>query len=441
MKINPQMKIQLDTVHPEFASSYAVVGRDFATALNLNGHTNVVIASLMGGHKPSYTKGLTVYPQRQQTSTALSSSSSQMVVNKENPHLNISIINPRLLEVDIFARYRNWIAWTPSETDEMMDSDVKVIEEATAIWGMSKFVTESIKRAMPHKTNIYYMPCIINDSFRPYRRDVARTALATLSMNAIHIGESIKLGSPESNKMRVTATELAGAIIYGMVGANTKDPSRKGFYKAIEVFAHVLKRVPNAYLYLHTSSTQGEEWWKLASLLGVAHRVISPRPEMYDHNIYTTDDLALIMSAFDVLVTTSWGEGDGLPLKEAQACGIPVIGLEHTSITEHTQKGLLVRYHNGYDDIAPMHDTRRWYSNWDIQPIVSKWVQFAKMSAQEISRHQITAYEYGQTFKGDVVYKNHIAPFFELFEFNDASHESFSIRELMNKWLADGHIA
>jgi glycosyltransferase involved in cell wall biosynthesis len=52
--------------------------------------------------------------------------------------------------------------------------------------------------------------------------------------------------------------------------------------------------------------------------------------------------VAALYQAFDVLLMPSMGEGFGIPLLEAQACGVPVISSDHSAMTELAQAGWLV---------------------------------------------------------------------------------------------------
>ena len=48
----------------------------------------------------------------------------------------------------------------------------------------------------------------------------------------------------------------------------------------------------------------------------------------------TTDQLATLYSAADLFVSTSWGEGFGLTILEAMACGTPVLAQDCSAVTE-----------------------------------------------------------------------------------------------------------
>ena len=54
-------------------------------------------------------------------------------------------------------------------------------------------------------------------------------------------------------------------------------------------------------------------------------------------------------NAFDVLASPSYGEGFGIPIIEAQACGVPVIVSDWTAMTELCGAGWLVDGDSWYD--------------------------------------------------------------------------------------------
>jgi glycosyltransferase involved in cell wall biosynthesis len=81
----------------------------------------------------------------------------------------------------------------------------------------------------------------------------------------------------------------------------------------------------------------GEDGVELPQLFSrhpdIANRFSTPG----DHSTrkgWVEDDLAILYNAADLFVSTSWGEGFGLTLGEALACGVPVIAQDVSSITE-----------------------------------------------------------------------------------------------------------
>lgn len=438
MKLTKANKIQINSASLESTSSYGGLGRILSKMLLDNGHRYIVSSSLMGGNKPQfirYPDGAKhhIYPQRQTSNiNNASSSSNDMVRRIETPDLMISIMNPRLLDPSVYDGI-NSIMWTPSETARMMKSDVAVLKHASAIWGMSKFVNQTIKEAMPNNDNIFYVPCAIDEAFVPKKKKESRAYLSKMVMRASLVNNPT--ANPHDPAYRVTVNDLQDAFIYCFVGANSKDPSRKDFYALMDIFASVLVKVPNAYLYLHTASIYGEQWAKVAGDLGIAHRIICPSMEFYDMNFFEPEDLAIIYSACDVSVTAEWGAGFGLPPVEGMACGTPFIGLEHSSLTEHTHPSMLVKCKPKYLKVASNHDGERWWSGWDFDEIAKAWINYAKSSQFFKDSMREWSLDYAQQYYPNNVYHNHIAPFFELFEFPYAElFPQYDIGLAREKW-------
>lgn len=134
---------------------------------------------------------------------------------------------------------------------------------------------------------------------------------------------------------------LKDKFIVGMVATNRGGghPSRKGFEAAFRAFAQFKQTYPDALLYLHCSSGEAGEHgsinlWNLAEMEGIMPSVLFPEfyPLLAGH--VTDPNMALLYSAFDVLLCSSMGEGVCVPLIEAQACGTPVIAPSWTATDE-----------------------------------------------------------------------------------------------------------
>ncbi len=143
------------------------------------------------------------------------------------------------------------------------------------------------------------------------------------------------------------------AFLVGMVAANKSSaPSRKGFDPAFQAFAEFYKDHPDAWLYVHSQRNgigagMGEDLELLVEMTEIlagakfSEHVRFPEQKVWDMGM-STGQVATLYQAFDVLLMPSMGEGFGIPLVEAQACGVPVITTNHSAMKELCQAGWLV---------------------------------------------------------------------------------------------------
>jgi glycosyltransferase involved in cell wall biosynthesis len=136
--------------------------------------------------------------------------------------------------------------------------------------------------------------------------------------------------SPRGRAFRETINVPADAYLVGIVAANngTRIYDRKGFGDMAAGLARFMDQHPDAYAYVHTVKDTGDGM-NLDILFGFkgvpADRLRWADQYAVKKQSITDDDMAGIYSSFDVLLATSRGEGFGIPVIEAQACGVPVI--------------------------------------------------------------------------------------------------------------------
>lgn len=147
-----------------------------------------------------------------------------------------------------------------------------------------------------------------------------------------------------------------GKFVVGMVAANKGFPPRKAFYQQILAFAALRKKHDDVMLYLHTDDgTHGGDGVDLIEYCQVLGLTVGHSKgkggnydvlvcDQYTYLIGHSDEyMKAAYNAMDVLLMVSMGEGFGIPLIEAQACGCPVITGEWTSMDELCLSGWKVK--------------------------------------------------------------------------------------------------
>lgn len=146
----------------------------------------------------------------------------------------------------------------------------------------------------------------------------------------------------------------ADAFVIGMVANNQgNSPPRKAFPQVLQAFAKFCETHDDAFLYLHTDVygfNDGVNLLALSNICGIPPDRIAAVDQLKYH-LGTLDGemMGYVYSAMDVLANPSLGEGFGIPIVEAQACGVPVIVTDWTSMPELRGAGWLVRGDRTYD--------------------------------------------------------------------------------------------
>ena len=207
--------------------------------------------------------------------------------------------------------------WTPIDQEPVPKRILQNLEGAYQVLPYAKHGEEQLRTAGVQ--NVRYIPHGVDTkTFCPGDRAAARREL--------------KL--PE------------GAFVIGMVAANKGFPSRKCFAEQLMAFARFKETHPDAIYYLHTLRTTeqgGVAFPELLERLGLVEGRDVFFSDQYTYHLgWAEKRMAMMYQAFDVLSLVSSGEGFGIPLIEAQACGIPVVTARNTAMTELTFAGASV---------------------------------------------------------------------------------------------------
>ncbi len=210
-----------------------------------------------------------------------------------------------VLNPDDLSKLKHWIPLTPIDHDPVTKPVLNNLRFAYRVITYSKFGKKELERNGVAST---YIPHTVNT----------------------------EIFKPDSVPARKKAVGIpVDSFLIGMVGANKDNPPRKSFQEAIDAFALFLKDVPNALLYIHTNNDfpGGFNIRQYADFLGISDKIALP--DVYKMTFNTTkQDMASIYSTFDMLLMPSISEGFGVPIIEAQACGVPVVTNNWTSMPE-----------------------------------------------------------------------------------------------------------
>lgn len=238
-----------------------------------------------------------------------------------------------------------WLPYTPvdAQLDETCEPVLKPLEVAYKIIAMSKFGEGELKKFFD---NVVYIPHGVDtDIFRPLYK----------------AGCKKEIGIPEDY------------FVFGHVAANYS--TRKDFphlYKAFRIFLDQLPESERKKVILyHHTTLSGQlgityDILRLARKFGILKNFAYPTVDIRLRP--TTElELAKIYNSFDVYVTASRGEGFGLPVLEAQACGVPVIAPANSSHVELVEgHGWLIHKFSGWN--IPLHTPIQ-----QIYPIVDEY--------------------------------------------------------------------
>lgn len=119
-------------------------------------------------------------------------------------------------------------------------------------------------------------------------------------------------------------------FLVGIVAANKANGQihRKAYAENLLAFAQFHKKYPNSQIYLHTEPSRaygGFDIGRLLKSVGLDKSAVVIGDPAQMRTGYPDEAMAAFYTAMDVLVSTSYGEGFGIPTVEAQACGTRVI--------------------------------------------------------------------------------------------------------------------
>lgn len=157
--------------------------------------------------------------------------------------------------------------------------------------------------------------------------------------DAVYIPHGIELGQWSRPVHKDTAKAKLGLdprlFVAGMNAANIGVPPRKAFGEQFAGFAMFHAKHPRSVLLVNTmpENEEGINLRHIVRALGIEDAVKFPMLPQ-DH-----DAMLSWYQCLDVLMQATYGEGFGVPVLEAHACGVPVIASRCTALTEKITPG------------------------------------------------------------------------------------------------------
>jgi glycosyltransferase involved in cell wall biosynthesis len=303
------------------------------------------------------------------------------------PHAERHFGHPRaglvITLVDLFvldaASFRglNVACWVPLDHDPAPPAVVEFLTRTGAVpIAMTRFGEDRLRELDP----LYVPHGIATEVFVPQSRAELRAAA----------------GLPED------------AFVVGIVAANKGTPSRKSLAEMVEAFAAFRARHDDAVLYLHTEilgQFQGTHLPSLLADLGVDERSVSAVDQYrYLYEPFAPEDMAATYATMDVLLNTSMGEGFGLTVLEAQACGVPAIVTDFTAMSEVCGAGWKCGYQRYWTDQSS------WQARPHLEEIVESLEACYRLSEPERRELSARAREHALQYDVDRVLEQHWLP-------------------------------
>lgn len=309
------MKILLCSNAPWVPTGYGVQAASLARRLRDAGHNVVIYCNygLQGGTQEW--EGMTCLP------TGMAGGYTDTIIRGHirytQPDLIITLFDLwPLVNTPIPTWIREsgakWLAWFPVDALPISQANLQALDYVDYPVVMANFVEAEFKRVDPE-----------------------------FKVAVIPHGIEKEWGYTANGRYEFRRSNLIpeDAFLFGTVGRNAYYPGRKGFDRLIRAFAEA--DLPNSYLYIHTGSW-GENGAipieQTIAFYDQQHPGIKDRIRFADdYNLvmgYSQNGMNALYSALDCYVQPTLGEGFGLPVVEAQACGCPVIATDCTSMPE-----------------------------------------------------------------------------------------------------------
>lgn len=202
--------------------------------------------------------------------------------------------------------------------------------------------------------------------------------------------------------------------LVGMVMANKGYPPRKNWGPQLEAARLVQEQLGAdnpVHLYLHTHLGQEMQGLNLLEYIqGLSFRdgtVHAANQYRNQSGRYSDEHMRLVYSACDVVLNAAAGEGFGVPILEAQACGTPVIVGDWTAMGDIFVDGCLL---DPVDDADKVYTNQASYQWVPRIAAVAEALRFVLDRGTSTSQRELIHRTVSQHFAVDKVVRDHWLP-------------------------------
>lgn len=190
--------------------------------------------------------------------------------------------------------------------------------------------------------------------------------------------------SQRKQEIRKLLSIPQNAFVILVVARNSEKSNRKGFNTMINVFAHYKKnKNPLAHMHMHVNIVGAVDIQGIANHHGVESCITCSDQNKLLSSEYTSKDVRDMYIMSDILLNASAAEGFGLPLIEAQACGLPVMGTNCTAISENVLMGKLS------NPIGPIKGNVGSFSQPDDNQVFNDLVELERNMPNQVEKNMV----------------------------------------------------
>lgn len=336
------MRILIHSNAPWVPTGYGIQARQLGNLLRSMGDHEVIFSAFSGlGGSEIVWDGFRVLPSGQ-----MQFGIDTLVRNAQTNQVDLIITLMdfyKLWPIAQELRQFDVLAWLPVDCTPLSVADELTLRESYARpVAMSRFGAEQLDKA-------------------GFEADFARHTISDIFQ---------RYTEPERASLR-DELGFTGKFVIGINAANN-DTIRKAFPEQFEAFRRLLDTVPHAHLLVHSVARRpgGVDLAQLADDLKIPQNAISfPDAYLLDTGTLDTADMTEWYNLLDVLSLTSYAEGFGIPLIEAQACGVPVVTSSWSAMVEHSGPGSAVVSGTAFWN----HVHRAWWYRPDVDSIHARY--------------------------------------------------------------------